>query len=70
MLTKEHMAMFVVKSVHIQINGQGYGSINCQQIEDIIIYVVVNLEHMCVQWTESQQSIMIIYNCIWSILIQ
>jgi len=24
------------------------GTINCQQIEDIIIHVVVNLEHTCV----------------------
>ena len=29
LLTIEHMAMFVVKSVHIQINGQGNRSISC-----------------------------------------
>jgi len=29
MLTVGHMAMFVVKSIVIQINGQSYGSINC-----------------------------------------
>jgi len=28
LLKMEHMPMFVVKSLHIQINGQVYGSIN------------------------------------------
>jgi len=28
----EHMAMFVVNSVHNQVYGQGYGSINCTDI--------------------------------------
>jgi len=31
LLTKEHMAIFVVKSIHIQIIGQVYGSINSSQ---------------------------------------
>jgi len=30
MITTEHMAMYVVKSIVIQINGQVYGSISCK----------------------------------------
>ena len=32
LLTIEHMVMFVVMSIDVQINGQDYGSINCSII--------------------------------------
>jgi len=31
LLIIEHIAMIVVKSIHIQINGQVYGCINCNE---------------------------------------
>jgi len=36
MLTIGHMAMFVVKSIVIQINGQSYGSIKIYDVFDIM----------------------------------
>ena len=39
-LLKGDMAMFVIKSTVIQINGPSYGSINCMRVFDIITLIM------------------------------
>ena len=41
LLTIELMALFMVKSIHIQINGQVYGSISCKLLHCSEIFTVI-----------------------------